>query len=324
MPSRRDARAGGPPTTLATPSRPTQPSRYGAEPSRRTAPAKAPVDIPRMLEELAFTGEWRRYQRMAIEAFERDRKAGRTNTHIVAPPGSGKTLLGVELIRRIGKRALVLAPNSAIQMQWPRAVRQFTRDTQRRRDRAGVPDRVPELPVAGPARRSRGGARAARREPLGGRARAGDRRAAGGGRARGERASRARRRTAGASEIGRISAAIKREIARGEHEGVQLADLLSAPARERVRRLAAAQVGAIVLDECHHLASLWGYVVRAVLDEIGGERARDRPHRHAALGAHRRRAGAVRRDARARSTSRSRRPPSSATATSRPTRSSRG
>jgi len=36
-------------------------------------------------------------------------------------------LLGVELIRRVGKRALVLAPNQGIQQQWPRAVGQFTR-----------------------------------------------------------------------------------------------------------------------------------------------------------------------------------------------------
>ena len=79
-----------------------------------------------MLEELAFEGDWRRYQSMAIEAFERDRAAGNRSTHIVAPPGSGKTLLGVELVRRVGRRALVLAPNSAVQMQWPRAVRQFT------------------------------------------------------------------------------------------------------------------------------------------------------------------------------------------------------
>ncbi len=60
-----------------------------------------------------------------MAAFDRDREAGRRNTHIVAPPGSGKTLLGVELVRRVGRRALVLTPNSAVQIQWPRAVRQF-------------------------------------------------------------------------------------------------------------------------------------------------------------------------------------------------------
>ena len=73
--------------------------------------------------ELQFFGEWRPYQRAALAAFEKDRKHGSTRTHIVAPPGSGKTLLGVELIRRVGKRALVLAPNQGIQQQWPRAVK---------------------------------------------------------------------------------------------------------------------------------------------------------------------------------------------------------
>jgi superfamily II DNA or RNA helicase len=53
-------------------------------------------------DELKFGGEWRRYQRAALAAFERDLKAGNTRTHIIAPPGSGKTLLGVELIRRVG------------------------------------------------------------------------------------------------------------------------------------------------------------------------------------------------------------------------------
>jgi hypothetical protein len=78
-------------------------------------------------EALSFGGEWRPYQRAALAAFEKDRKHGNQHTHIVAPPGSGKTLLGVELIRRIGRRALVLAPNQGIQQQWPRAVAQFTR-----------------------------------------------------------------------------------------------------------------------------------------------------------------------------------------------------
>jgi superfamily II DNA or RNA helicase len=78
-------------------------------------------------DQLQFSGEWRRYQRAALAAFDRDRKAGNKSTHIVAPPGSGKTLLGVELIRRVGRRALVLAPNTAVQQQWPRAVTEFTR-----------------------------------------------------------------------------------------------------------------------------------------------------------------------------------------------------
>jgi len=226
-----------------------------------------------MLEDLRFDGEWRRYQKLALAAFERDRKAGRRRTHIVAPPGSGKTLLGIELARRTGRRALVLAPNSAVQMQWMRAVRSFT-DT-------------PEIVATDPASpgwellcltyqslaqlddpevalgRLAAARWAAERAAATGRdAEAIDREAAGWGPT--HPAAERRRR-----ELARLGASIKREIAQGRHEGVRLADLLAAPARERVRRLAAAQVGAVVLDECHHLASLWGYVVRTAVERLG-------------------------------------------------------
>ena len=76
--------------------------------------------------ELQYFGEWPPYQRAALAAFEKTRHHGQTSTHIVSPPGSGTTLLGVELIRRIGKRALVLTPNQAVQQQWPKAVGAFT------------------------------------------------------------------------------------------------------------------------------------------------------------------------------------------------------
>ena len=56
----------------------------------------------------------------------------------------------------------------------------------------------------------------------------------------------------------------------------------------------------MLLDECHHLASLWGYVVRAVLGELPPDVARDRPHRDAAGQPPRGRGRALRRAARPR------------------------
>ena len=38
--------------------------------------------------------------------------------HVVAAPGSGKTILGLELIRRLDNPSLVLAPSIAIREQW--------------------------------------------------------------------------------------------------------------------------------------------------------------------------------------------------------------
>src|SRR4051812_10060826 len=84
--------------------------------------------MARALPDLRFAGDWRRYQVLALDAFERDVAGGRRHTHIVAPPGSGKTLIGAEIVNRIGARALVLTPNSAVQAQWLRALERFEPD----------------------------------------------------------------------------------------------------------------------------------------------------------------------------------------------------
>ncbi|MEA2172408.1 MAG: hypothetical protein QOF76_5708, partial [Solirubrobacteraceae bacterium] len=72
----------------------------------------------RTWDRAAFQGDFRRYQQLALEAFEADRAAGRRNTYLVAPPGSGKTVLGIECARRLGAPAIVLCPTAAIQSQW--------------------------------------------------------------------------------------------------------------------------------------------------------------------------------------------------------------
>ena len=218
----------------------------------------------------------------------------------------------------------MLAPNQGIQQQWPRAVGEFTRS----------PAAVAGADVLKPIACLSYQALCQLEDPeivLGrlAQTRWADERAAATG-ITPEEAQREGEAFEGAAadrrarELSRISAALKREVARGEHAGVELRDLLSATARERVQQLAKLGVGVVLLDECHHLASLWGYVVRAVLGELGPRRARDRPDRDAADRAARGRGRALRRAARPgrlhRPDARRRR----ATATSRPTRSSPG
>ena len=65
-----------------------------------------------------FREEWRHYQELCLDAFEADREAGRHQTLLVAPPGSGKTIVGLEVLRRLGLPALVLCPTQTIQRQW--------------------------------------------------------------------------------------------------------------------------------------------------------------------------------------------------------------
>lgn len=65
---------------------------------------------------MKFKGTWRNYQARVLQSSDRYLKDGKI--HIVAAPGSGKTTLGIELIARLGRPALVLAPSITIREQW--------------------------------------------------------------------------------------------------------------------------------------------------------------------------------------------------------------
>jgi superfamily II DNA or RNA helicase len=64
-----------------------------------------------------FTGRWRDYQQRVLDEF--DAHLSDERVHIVAAPGSGKTVLGLELMRRLGRPALALSPTRTIRDQWP-------------------------------------------------------------------------------------------------------------------------------------------------------------------------------------------------------------
>ena len=63
-----------------------------------------------------FKYSWRKYQQRVLN--ELDEHLKDNHLHIVAPPGSGKTVLGLEVMLRINKPSLVLAPTVAIRNQW--------------------------------------------------------------------------------------------------------------------------------------------------------------------------------------------------------------
>ncbi len=68
---------------------------------------------------IRFQGELRPSQVDVVEIARTQLAAGQRRIHVVAPPGSGKTVLGLYLWAEcIRLPALVLSPNSAIQAQW--------------------------------------------------------------------------------------------------------------------------------------------------------------------------------------------------------------
>lgn len=63
-----------------------------------------------------FKWTFRDYQQAVLDNAKNHLKDKRI--HIVAAPGSGKTILGLELIRRLGKPTLVMSPSVTIRQQW--------------------------------------------------------------------------------------------------------------------------------------------------------------------------------------------------------------
>ena len=75
-----------------------------------------------MFEHLSFKGEWRAYQKRILEKSDSIMADG--HIHLVAAPGSGKTTLGIEFIRRNSKPALILVPTVTIRQQWVDRIRE--------------------------------------------------------------------------------------------------------------------------------------------------------------------------------------------------------
>ena len=227
-----------------------------------------------MLAGLRFAGAWRHYQELALDAFEADR-AARAPQHAPRRPArlgqDPARLRDPPPDRRAGARARA-------ELGDPGAVGRRRRGVRRARGVWSPPRPAPPSP-ASPTRRSRGSTTRAPRcaapprragsperaaataepEPRGGRRR---------GRARGRARPRARR-DARARADHRVAQARDRARRRRGGRGSRTCSR-PAPASASTR-CAPAACGTVVLDECHHLASLWGYVVRAVLEELGGD-----------------------------------------------------
>lgn len=191
---------------------------------------------------------FRHYQELALAAFERARATGDRHIYLTMPPGSGKTLLGLEIGRRLGRPIVALAPTSAIQAQWAAqwsssfapALVAATTDGRRAQRLGGAgeegllaltyqsivvldreaTDEDPDDPDAG-------------EDPD-------------------DPAARARRR---------------RLVVRGGDPDAVLG-LLHGNGRAILDGLAGLGPITLVLDECHHLLQLWGHVLEAIIERL--------------------------------------------------------
>jgi hypothetical protein len=78
---------------------------------------------------LRFKFPFRSHQTLILDRFELERRQTPPleplRYHVVAPPGAGKTIVGIEMAIRLGDPCMVVCPNTAIQGQWAKKLDMF-------------------------------------------------------------------------------------------------------------------------------------------------------------------------------------------------------
>lgn len=72
---------------------------------------------------IQFKGEFRSYQQRVLDNVNKYLADGKVN--IVAAPGSGKTILGLELIRKLGEPCLILSPTKESRNRWGQCLKEW-------------------------------------------------------------------------------------------------------------------------------------------------------------------------------------------------------
>lgn len=217
---------------------------------------------------LRFRQPFWHYQELILDVVERQ-KDGDHKYHIVAPPGSGKTIVGLEIVRRLGRPAVVFCPTTTIQQQWQEKAALFTDDpawvaAHVSMDAAHLADlsvltyQVLSTPGENLDFIERLAVERWVEELVQ------DRKVESVAAAQ-ERVAALRAGNAAAfrREVNKRYRRVKREFLRGgELDGQRF---LHPNARDLIARIVAQGTGTIVLDECHHLLDYWAFILRELL-----------------------------------------------------------
>lgn len=223
-----------------------------------------------MFEALSFRYPFRKYQRMILDTIVPENADNKY--HIVAPPGSGKTIVGLELIRRFEQPAVVFAPTTTIQEQWREKLNLFVDDPTVLDDLVSTDPKVLRpiniftyqlISVPENARKLLNEmAEKAWVEDLLLNQQASD-----------EAAARERLHTLKVhhptryrEELSRRALRLKRQLLREPQ--ADIAHFLHPNARTLIDNLVEYGVRTVVLDECHHLLDYWAIVLRYLINRI--------------------------------------------------------
>ena len=219
---------------------------------------------------IGFSGTLRPSQQAAKSVIEAQFQQGADQLYIVAPPGSGKTILGLYVwANMVRKPALVLSPNSAIQAQWLSRTSLF--DLDGNEDRLSLDPKRPGILTSLTYQsltmvRTKGVdlEEAGLQMWLGKLVEEGEAVDDASGRAWLEDL-RVKNPVYFEKEMKKFRKKVRQQ--KVEDEGAL--SWLNKGAQASIEALKEAGIGLIILDECHHLTEHWGQVLSALRHELG-------------------------------------------------------
>ncbi len=226
---------------------------------------------------LEFRYPFRKYQRMILAQIEAGEAEQADNQyHVVAPPGSGKTIVGIELIKRFRAPAVVFAPTTTIQLQWREKVAMFTETPEQARALSSLdPHSLADINIFTYQLISTPGESQQRVEAMALQKWVDDLQFE--GLVSDGASAQARIDTLKSNnpkeyrkELAKRYNRIKRELLRSEDEDI--APFLHPNAKRLIDDLVAHGVRTVVLDECHHLLDYWAIVLRYLIRQINEPR----------------------------------------------------
>ena len=219
---------------------------------------------------LNFRYPFRKYQRMILAQVK---QAGQDQKHhIVAPPGAGKTIVGLELINQLGMPAVVFTPTTTIQVQWKDKVGMFLANSNERDQITSLdPGHLADINIftyqliATPGEEQQREAEIALQEWAQSLLLEGQ--------SADEDAAYTRIETLRRNNPASYRAEIAKRYKRAKRNlltasPAELERFLHPNARELIARLVAHGVRTVVLDECHHLLDYWALTLRYLISQL--------------------------------------------------------
>lgn len=217
-----------------------------------------------MFEELSFLHPLRGYQKEIIDLAHQKLALGERELNIVAPPGAGKTIIGLQLICDLKIKTLVLCPNTTIQNQWIKKLELFISpetNTISASDVIGKSEKKPQpisvhtyQALSTPEREQELIINSALESWL--------------EEINGDQERIEQMRNYNPKAYAKEMARHKRKARRRLIDTLTLEQALHAKAFKFVQSLKEQNYGLIVLDECHHLTEYWASIISKIIEYL--------------------------------------------------------